>query len=193
MNDSYQLNLDQDELLALARIDIEKEELESALIKLKQILLQESPIPDAISMIARLYAQLGLYNKAQEFFGKYVEINPDAEIEYFQLGMTYFESGQNSKAEEIWDDILANKATHPPCLYYKSLSLAKKDNPSGAKELLDVLLKSASPDNLYFQRGKELLIAIDAGENVKAFNQDKKEEKKEPVYENVSKLYETEH
>lgn len=178
--------LEQDELLALARIDVEKGELEAALIKLKQILMKENPIPDAISMLARLYAQIGLYTKAQEFFGRYVEMKPDADVEYFQLGMTYFESGQNERAQEIWDDILTKKPEHPPSLYYKSLILTRTDKHSEAKELLDVLLKTAAPDNLYFQRGKELLMALEAGKNVK-------EEKKESLNESARKLYETEH
>jgi tetratricopeptide (TPR) repeat protein len=187
--------IEQDELLALARMDVEKGQLESALIKLKQILAEESPIADAISMLARLYAQLGLYSKAQQYFKKYVEVNPEAEIEYFQLGMTYFEAGQNSEAEEIWNDILTKKATHPPSLYYKSLSMARSKKSSGAKETLGVLLKSVSPDNLYFQRGKELLAAIEAGKNVHSIKEtgSTKNEKSNRENNKLSKLYETEY
>jgi tetratricopeptide (TPR) repeat protein len=194
MKDTETISLEQDELLALARIDIEKGQLESALLKLKQITAEKKPLADALSMLARLYAQLGLYTKAQQFFKKYVETNPDAEIEYFQLGMTYFEAGENDKAEEIWNDILTKKSTHPPSLYYKSLSLARSKNHSEAKAGLSLLLNSVSPDNLYFQRGKELLTAIEAGNNISSINaDDSKVDKTAQDYANISKLYETEH
>jgi tetratricopeptide (TPR) repeat protein len=151
-----------DELLALARFDIEKGDLSEALWKLKQVTAAETAPAEAFSMCGRLYAQLSLFDRAQKMFQKYLELEPKAVTETFQLGMVHFDAGRSAEALKIWDELLKNYPAHPPALFYRALSLAQEANILQARQALDVLLKSAPADNLYFGRGKELLQSLDS-------------------------------
>src|SRR4030067_1112985 len=149
--------LDPQELIALARLDMERGTLEEALRKLKQVLSESQPPAEPLAMTARLYAQLGLYDRAKNLFQQYLQTQPSALLEAFQLGMVCFDAGQPQEANKIWEDLLKNPPTHPPALFYRALVLAQEGQVTQAKQTLDVLLKSAPADNLYFGRAKELL------------------------------------
>lgn len=150
-----------DELVALARLDVEQGNLAEALSKLKQVLSEASPPPEALSMTARLYAQLCLFDRAKPLFQKFLETQPNAVNETFQFGMVHFDANQPTDAIRIWTQLLKFQPTHPPALFYCALAHHQQANPGEARRALDVLLKSAPPDNLYFNRGKELLHAIE--------------------------------
>lgn len=149
------------ELVALARADIEQNRLDKALAKLKQALTREDVPADAYAVTARLYAQLGLYDRAKGLFERYLAQDPGAVLETFQLGMTHYDAGELDQALGVWDELLAEQPVHPPALFYKGLVLAQSGQPVDALQALDVLLKSAPTDNLYFERAKELKQAID--------------------------------
>jgi tetratricopeptide (TPR) repeat protein len=150
-----------DELVALARHDIERGELDQALGKLKQAMSDTTPPAEAFAMGARLYAQLGLWERAKALFQQYLEAEPNAVNEAFQLGMVHFDSGQIDEAVNIWESLLKNHPTHPPALFYRSLAKHQVGQTAEARHTLDVLIKSAAPDNLYFNRAKELLQTIE--------------------------------
>jgi tetratricopeptide (TPR) repeat protein len=155
---------DADELLALARLDVERGALDQALSRLKSVLKSPAPTADAFSMAARLYAQLGLYDRSQKLFQRYLQLKPESLLETFQLGMTHYDAGQPNEALNVWESILKQSPVHPPALFYKALVLSQTGKVADARGTLDVLLKSAPADNLYFGRAKELLQAIDAGQ-----------------------------
>ena len=150
-----------DELIALARLDIEHGHLDEALWKLKQAHTDAAAPPEVFAMLARLYAQLGLWERAKPLFERYLAAEPHAVNESFQLGMVHFDSGQADEAIKIWDKLLLTQPTHPPALFYRALAKQQLGQTAEARHALDVLLKSAPPDNLYFTRGKELLQALD--------------------------------
>src|SRR5687768_13252760 len=152
---------DNAELLALARLAVERGDLESALGKIKPVIADADASADALSLAARLYAQLGLYDRAEKLYERFLEKHPAASVERFELGMTHLDGGKPTQALEIWEKLLKDQPTHPPALFYKSLVLAQSGKAAEAKQGLDILLKSAPSDNLYFGRGKELLQAID--------------------------------
>lgn len=154
-------DFDQDELLALARLDIERGNVEAALLKLKRLLAHEPPPPDALSLGGRLYAQLGLWDRAKHLLQRYVDMRPDAINESFQLGMVHFDAGQTAEAKKIWEGLLKTHPTHPPALFYQGLALAQEGQVPQAKQSLDTLLKTAPADNLYFGRAKELSQALE--------------------------------
>jgi tetratricopeptide (TPR) repeat protein len=161
---SSQNGFDADELLALARLAIERNDIESALAKLKQALAVEKPLAEAQSMAARVYAQLGLFERAKDLFAAYIAQQPDALVERFQLGMAHFDLGEIDAALQLWDAVLKKDPVHPPALFYSALALAQRNKLSDAKLSLDKLLQSAAADNLYFGRGKDLLNAINSGQ-----------------------------
>ena len=152
---------DLDELVALARNDIERGVLDQALRRLKQVLADKNPPSEALGMAARLYAQLGLFPKAAGLYQRFLETNPGAVTETFQLGMTQFDAGHTNEALKVWEGLLKEYPTHPPALFYKGLVLAQQGRAADAKHVLEILMKSTPVDNLYFGRGKELLQSID--------------------------------
>jgi len=154
---------DADELLALARFDLERNDYEGALGKLKIVVSGDSAPADAFAMTARLYAQLGLFERAKGFFQKYLALNPNALVEKFQLGMAYFDTGNTKEALGLWSEILEKQPIHPPALFYKGFALVQQGQTAEAKDLLNTLLKNAPADNLYFGRARELLQAIETG------------------------------
>lgn len=155
------VELDNDELLALARLDVERGDLEGALLKLKQMLAAEAPQSEVLAMGGRLYAQLGLWERAKVLLQRFLVQNPNATNETFQLGMVHFDAGQAAEARKIWEGLLKTVPTHPPALFYHALVLGQEGEVNLAKHSLDTLLKTAPPDNLYFGRAKELLQALE--------------------------------
>jgi tetratricopeptide (TPR) repeat protein len=153
---------DAQELFALARIDMERGALEQALQKIKRLIIDPNVPSEAYGLAGRLYAQLGLWDRAKELFQKYLQLNPKAVTEAFQLGMVHFDAGQTDEALKAWSDLLQKHPTHPPALFYRALALAQAGKTADARQNLDVLLKSIPNDNLYFGRGKELLQSLDS-------------------------------
>ncbi len=152
-----------DELLALARLALESNDLEGALHKLKGVVNAEDAPAEGLALAARVYAQLKLFDRAEKLYQRFLDKHPDATLERFQWGMTRFEGGKAVQALEIWDVVLKEQPSYPPALFYKGLVLTQLGKTNEAKQVLDGLLKSVSADNLYFTRAKELLQAIEVG------------------------------
>lgn len=156
-------DFDGPELVALARADVEQNRLDRALAKLKRALTLSDIPAEGYAVAARLYGQLGLFDRAKDLFERYLKVAPDAVLETFQLGMTHYDAGEMDQALAVWDKLLVGQPVHPPALFYKGLVLAQSGQAADALQTLDVLLKSASADNLYFGRAKELKQAIEGG------------------------------
>jgi len=156
--------LETDELLALVKFNIDKGEIENALYKIKDLLVDKKPPAEVHAIAARVYAQLGLFERAKDQFKKYLKLNPEATVETFQLGMAHFDSGEKEEALSIWTDVLNKDPINPPALFYKGLVQAQIGRVADARQSLETLLKSAAADNLYFSRAKDLLQAINNGQ-----------------------------
>lgn len=167
MNNDYSI-FEPDELLALANIDMEKGRFDQALAKLKYTLNMDDT-PDAVyAAIARLYGQIGLYEKAKIMFQKFIDKNPDAVLETFQLGMTCLDAGDEQGALDVWTKLIAAYPDHPPALYYKAFILARREELDAARQNLEMLLNVVTASNLYFGKGKELLDEINSKKTVDA-------------------------
>ncbi len=154
-------NFDIDELTALARLDIEQGRTEQALAKLKRVLAgSPAAAPDAVGMAARLYAQLGLFQRAQPLFEQYLSVRPESIEEEFQLGMVQLDKGDSEQALKTWEGMLERQPIFPPALFYCAVVLSRQGRIADARRNLDVLLQTASADNLYFGKGKELLHSL---------------------------------
>lgn len=151
-----------DELLALAQLDVEKGNISDALLKLKQIISDETAPTEAFSICGQVYARLGLWNRAQAMFQKYLDRDPKAVGEKFQLGLMQGYTGRTADAVKVWDELLQNHPAYAPALFYRALVRAQAGQAVPARQDLDMLLKTASVDNPYFKQGKELLQNIDA-------------------------------
>jgi len=150
-------DLDGDELLALARHELQRGEHESALLKLKRLVSQKKSPAEALAVMARLYGQLGLPERARKSFEKYLEVNPGAAHETFELGVTYFDEGNDGRALDCWKRALELQPTHPPALFFSALAHSRTGDVAESRRQLDVLLKAAPADNLYAERARDLL------------------------------------
>src|SRR5258708_1341930 len=156
-------DLDNDELLALARRDLDNGRIEEALLKLKKVIAGNDPLAEALPYAARVYSQLGVMEKARNCYQGYLEGHPGGVLESFELGITYFEGGEKAAAKKIWDKLLGSQPTHPPTLFYSGLLAAQEGRMPDAQRNLDVLFKSTPADNLYVTRARDLLRDIESG------------------------------
>lgn len=189
---------DGEELLALARADIEKGLHDSALYKLKTAMQKQNLPVEVFAVIGRLYAQLRLWEKAKENLSKFLETNPKAITEKFQFGMVLFDSGDKVAALSVWKELLTLAPLHPPAMFYSALINADMGAVDAAKTMLDKLLQNAPVDNLYFERAKELLQAISkagvAGSKEKKIGTESDESVDSNVFKvNPETAYKTEH
>ena len=150
--------LDKYELVALARLDLEKERFDQALVRLKQAAsLDGEELPDISALLGATYARLRLWDRAQAALSAFLTLRPDALNERFQLGMTYFDSGDHARALEVWQQVLGRAKLHPPALYYSALANARLGRLQPALEYCQTVLSTAAQDNLFHGRAKELL------------------------------------
>lgn len=153
--------LESDEIMAIARFDIENGRLDDALYKLKRLIMEQDPPIEALSMAARLYAQLRLFERAETLFRRYIELNEDAVVELFQLGMSMFDGGKHDEALAVWENLLSRQPNYPPAQFYRGLLLARKGKLDAARTQLDELLRQIPADNLYFSHARELIQELD--------------------------------
>ncbi len=153
-------DFDREELIALAVNDLSREQIEPALAKLKLAISLDKKIDVAQTLLAKIYAQLKLFDRAIYFFQLFLDQHPAAIQERFELGMVTLDNGQPAAALDIWAPLLTD-TNHPPAIFYSAVAYAELSEIAAARRQLDILLKSVAADNLYFSRGKELLSSLD--------------------------------
>jgi tetratricopeptide (TPR) repeat protein len=153
---------DADELLALALHDLEKERLEGALEKLKVAESKSGCPPLVYAELGRLYSKLKLFDRAKPMYQRYLQLQPAAVTELFQLGMAHFESGEAAEALDKWAEVLKLVPSYPPALFFTSFQYAKQGDLIEAHECCERALATVADDNLYYGRAKELMQRIDA-------------------------------
>lgn len=155
---------DAEELLSLARLDLQKGDVAAGLGRLKQALQKPDCPTAALVEAARVYAQLGLRKKAQPLFGQYLEQSPNDVDARFQLGMVAFEDGEIGAALSVWEQVLQSTPVYPPALFYRAAALVRQGDATEGRRLLRSAMDVIEADNLYFKRSKDLLAAIESGQ-----------------------------
>lgn len=156
---------DSEELLALAQLDVEKERLDQALVKLKQLVAVDRHgmrLPQVWAELGRLYAQLKLRDKSKDAYRRYIDQTPEAVHERFQLGLVCFELGEVEAALGLWKEVLALTPIYPPALFYTALVSAQGGALGRAWEICRQIVDRVEADNLYFGQAKDLLARIEA-------------------------------
>ena len=156
-------HFDAEELLALARLDIDNGNIAEALYKVKSGLALDSYPDDLIALAGRIYAQLGLYQRAAHYLDDYISRCPDSITTKFERGMVELDTNEPALALQIWAGVLQTAPTHPPSLYYCAIANLKLDQVTEANRHINVLLQSAETDNLYYGKAKELLLSLENG------------------------------
>ncbi|MCE2597103.1 tetratricopeptide repeat protein [Motilimonas cestriensis] len=149
-----------DELIALAAINLEKEELGPALEILNYLKQQKLESDELDSMLGSIYAKLQLFDKAARHYRALLDRSPDRLHEKFQLGMVYREMNDTVSALSYWEQVLELSPDYPPVLFHKGTLLLINNDVESAKQLLIHLIDVADKDNYYVERALEVLDEI---------------------------------
>lgn len=153
---------DHDELVALIKYDMRNDKYDCALEKLKNVLVfKDCPI-DTFSIAGKIYANLGLFEKAGAYFERYLELVPDAINELFEYGMVQRDSGNVSECKEIWLKVLQLNENYPEALFYLGETYFWENKNDAARDLLYRLLETAPDNSRYIALTDELLNRINA-------------------------------
>lgn len=153
-------NFDDEELLALADWNFQKDEHELALEKVKVLASRGTGPIQSYALMGRLYATLGLFIKAKQAFQHYLENQPDENLkvnETFQLGLVERDMGNFDGAMSIWNNLLSNHPNHPPALYHSAVILSENGKQQEAVELLNHILETADDNDGHIQMADQLL------------------------------------
>jgi len=148
--------LDPEERLALVKWYVDQNRLDSALIEIKPLLVDETS-NEVLITAARLYAQLRLFARAEALFSRYLEIDPGSINARFQLGMSRFDNGDLSAAIDTWQQILATDPHNPPALFYSALARLQNGDAGESGAMLNTILQHTATNNLYHGKARDLL------------------------------------
>ena len=109
-----------EELLALARHEIGRGDLASALGKLKDLALRTDAPAGVFSVCGQLYLQLELWELAKAMFEKFLALHPGAPDQLYFLGSAHYSAGRGAEALKIWNELLQKFPTYVPALLYRA-------------------------------------------------------------------------
>lgn len=95
--------------LAEAAKHTKEGDLDNAIILLQEILEQDQHHEISLGMLASIYLQIGLHDRAIELYEKLLIGNPQNPLARFQLGMAYMNTGSPQKALTAWEPMLEMK------------------------------------------------------------------------------------
>lgn len=79
-----------------------KREFDHAIETLKTLISHSPNHELALGMLASIYAEIGLYDRAIENFEKALDLNADNPLVRFQLGLIQFKNGDPQQALDTW-------------------------------------------------------------------------------------------
>jgi len=97
------------EQLAKATEQVKEGNLDSAITTLKEILQEQPDQEIALGLLAAIYLQIGMTEKAVEHFEALLETSPNNPLARFQLGMARLSQGEPETALKTWEPLLAEK------------------------------------------------------------------------------------
>lgn len=153
--------LDGEELVALARLELENNQVAAALVKLKYAKTRQSIPVDVHALLGKAFARLGLFKKAQQEFSIYIERQPDALQERFELGVALRDGGDTAAAITTWSRVLEASPNYPPALFFRSLLLLDENRRDEGVFGLRQLIDTTNPENLYVKRAHDVLNALE--------------------------------
>jgi tetratricopeptide (TPR) repeat protein len=149
-----------DELLALSMIDMKNQSYQAALEKVKFIRAHESFPAAVLALAGKLYATLGLFERARESFSEYLVREPEAYLELFQLGMVEKDLGNYGVAIELWTRVLEINRNYPEALFYLGDLCIRLDRIEEARTWLLTLLETAPDESEFIPLADQLLNRI---------------------------------
>lgn len=159
MNSSAE-NLDSEELVHLAIRASEYNDNEEAILKLKRAINQTPDNANAHFMLGAIYAELGLYERAQELFKASLELNPDLTIAAFQSGLLQLSSGQIEEAKQSWSHLDSLNKDHYFVLFKQGMLALVVDDHEQAVEKITLGINANNENPALNYEMEKVLIEI---------------------------------
>ena len=112
----------------------------------------------AIGMLAGIYVQLNLRDRARACLRQVLEINPKNTLARHQLGLLQLEAGEPQAAIDTWAPSLDNEdfVAH----FHTAVALLELKKPSEARPLLEHCAPRMPRDHQLYPRLQELLAQL---------------------------------
>lgn len=147
------------ELIKKSSTFAQKREFDNAIESLKS-LLEIDPIHElGLGMLASIYAEIGMRDRAIFYYQKILDINSKNPLARFQMGLAQFNSGENKNALASWAPLVKDKQDFMGH-YYSALALLKLDNPSAAREMLIIAQSNMPSDHEFVSTTQKLIDSI---------------------------------
>ncbi len=130
---------------------IKARHFEEAIQLIKPFLKDEPSNIMALGMLASVYAEINMHEKARDLYNQILKLEPSNALARFQLGLTYFNNKDYSTAIKTWEPALDDK-TDFMSKYFTGLSLLCTNNLQRGTEFLEAAQKIMPEDHpLYSQ------------------------------------------
>jgi Tfp pilus assembly protein PilF len=149
--------------LTMAAQCVEKGDFEGALVQLKALVEAQPRHELAIGMLAGIYAQIGMHDRAIRHFNRVLEINPGNALARFQLGLSQLTSAQQAAAVETWKPALRNRDDFLS-RFYSALALMQTNRIEEAGTLLREAEKLMPRNHALYPQLLTLLASINQPE-----------------------------
>ena len=149
------------EALGAAAACVRRGDFEAALAQLKALLALDPRHELATGMLAGLYAQLNMPERAQHYYEQVLRLNPANDLARFQLGLLQFESGQPQEALETWKPEVAKPQDYV-IHFHCALAHLKLKRRDEAAKLLERAAQYMPRDHLLYPQLERLRQPLDS-------------------------------
>lgn len=153
--------LDTDELIALSIHDLQNNNYESSLLKLKSS-LSRSDLPLIVnSLLGRIYAAVNLYEKSRFFLRKYIDSSENySRLEMFELAIVERNMQNYDSAIEVFDVMVKTNPQDIEACFYAGEMCFELDRFYEAEKYLQNVIELADDNNDYFSVSSTMLHKI---------------------------------
>lgn len=143
-------------LIKEASIALQNREFDQAMSVLKRLLADNSRHELGLGMLASIYAEIGMHEKAMEFYNKVLQVNPANPLARFQLGLEQLKSGQIETALSTWEPALQLENEYMVHFHY-GLALQQLNRPDEAKKMFQHAAKYMPDSHILHEQLIKLL------------------------------------
>lgn len=144
------------ELLGLATACARRGDFATAMIHLKELLAVDPRQEIALGMLAGIYAELKMPDRAVALYRQVLTVNPGNPLARFQLGLLQLAESRPGDALETLRPVLGDEndfLAH----FHSGLALRQLGRAGEARQLLEVAARRMPPDHLLYPQLRGLL------------------------------------
>ena len=147
------------ELLIEATALAQNGEFDGAIEKLKELIDAHPAHEIALGMLAGIYAQIGMHDRAIEYFQRVLETNPENPLARLQMGLCQLSSGKPTEALDTWKPALADPEDFL-ARFHSGLALLQLKRPAEAHQLLEAAERQMPKNHALYPQLAEILAAF---------------------------------